>query len=343
MKHFRFSIISLNYNGRKILGDLLDAHLRSLLNSDYDNFEVIFTDNGSTDDSVEYTKKHFSDERLKIVQLQKNYGYARGNNLALEFVDPNTDIVVFINNDTIVTKDWLKHLAEVFNDSKVGTAQPLLLDMSTGLIQFLGGYTDQWGRTMTLSSGGNERINKVLLKIVRVFEYRPLKVMWAYGACIAIRRTTLDKIGGFNELFRFGLEEQTLCIPVNRLGYKVVFVPKSIVYHRSGATAKHLELSAERIYGRFLYILLYYPFPMMMKSLFGRTLLELFLGLAHPIALFKASLMIFKEAKVIFFHRSKNYKLSDNSSLLIKAPIILTKNKHVELTIKKLLEVNRRM
>jgi GT2 family glycosyltransferase len=139
MKRLRFSIVSLNYNGRKILGPLLDAHLSSLLNTAYNDFEILFVDNGSTDDSVDYVRTNFSDERLKIVPLEKNYGYAKGNNLALKFVDPSTDIVVFINNDTIVTKDWLTRLADAFNDPEVGIAQPLILDMNTGLIQFFGG------------------------------------------------------------------------------------------------------------------------------------------------------------------------------------------------------------
>jgi GT2 family glycosyltransferase len=244
IEYFRFSIISLNYNGRKILGDLLDAHLRSLLSSEYDDFELIFVDNGSTDGSVEYVKTHFNNKRLKIVQLQKNYGYARGNNLALEFVDPNTDIVVFINNDTIVTKDWLKHLAEAFNDTKVGIAQPLILNMNTDLIQFLGGYVDQFGRVM-YTECNDEIMNTLFLTIIKILRFQPLRVLWAYGACIAIRKDLLNKIGGFNELFRFGYEEQTLCIPANALGYKVVMVPKARLYHKGRATVKHLHLLKE--------------------------------------------------------------------------------------------------
>jgi GT2 family glycosyltransferase len=74
MKHLRFLIVSLNYNGRKILGPLIDAHLSSLLKTVYDDFEVLFVDNGSTDDSVIHVRTNFSDRRLKIVQLGKNYG-----------------------------------------------------------------------------------------------------------------------------------------------------------------------------------------------------------------------------------------------------------------------------
>jgi GT2 family glycosyltransferase len=93
MERPKFSIVSLNYNGRKILGPLLDAHLSSLLNTAYDDFEIVFVDNGSSDDSVDYVRTNFSNERLKIVPLEKNYGYAKGNNLALKFVNPSTDIV----------------------------------------------------------------------------------------------------------------------------------------------------------------------------------------------------------------------------------------------------------
>lgn len=339
----KFSIISLNWNGRKILGDLLDKHIISLLNTDHNDFEIIFVDNGSTDDSIEYIKTHFVDSRIKILQLKKNYGYAKGNNLALRAISPDTNIVIFVNTDTVMDRRWLKGLEEAFNDPKIAIAQPLLLDLDSNTVQFMGGYADQWGRSITLGSGGDEKINKVLLEIIKVFKYRLLQVMWAYGACLAIRRSILDKIGGFNELFKFSLEEQTLCIPANRFSYRVVVAPKSVVYHKSGATIKRLKLITEHTYNRLLYILLYYPSPMMVKSLLGRILLELFLLPSHryPIALFKALLILLADAKSVLLHRRKVQKLPSNSPLLIRTPIILTKNKHVELALKKLLEVNK--
>jgi GT2 family glycosyltransferase len=339
----RFSIISLNWNGRKYLGNLLNKHILSLLNADHDDFEIIFADNGSTDDSIEYIRAHFDDDRIKVLQLKRNYGYAKGNNLALKAINPAADIIVFINTDTVVDRRWLKGLEEAFSDPRVAIAQPLLLDLDNGFVQFMGGYADQWGRSMTIGSGGDEKINKLLQSIIKMYKNAPLQVMWAYGACIAVRRAFLDRIGGFNELFRFSLEEQTLCIPANRLGYKVVVVPKSTVYHKSGATIKHLKLTTEHICNRFLYILLYYPFPMIVKSLLGRTLLELFLSLSHPIALFKALSILLKNVKLIFSHRRKTYMLPYDSPLLIRTPLVLTKKKHVELVLKKLIEVNRKV
>jgi GT2 family glycosyltransferase len=337
MKRLRFSIVSLNYNGRKILGPLLEAHLSSLLNSVYDDFEVLFVDNGSTDDSVDYVRMNFSDERLKIVPLGKNYGYAKGNNLALKFVDPNADIVVFINNDTIVAKDWLTYLADAFNDPEVGVAQPLILDMNTTLIQFLGGFTDQWGRTMTIGSGNDYRVDKLLRKIIGHFQYKPLRVLWAYGACIAIRKRLLDRIGGFNELFRFSHEEQSLCIPANALGYKVVVVPEAVIYHRSGATISKVKLDYELLVNRFLYILLYYPSLMLVKSLLGRLILELHSSSPHNVL--KALLEALKISRSSLSKIGAIYKISYD--FLILSPINLTSDKHIELTLKKLIEVNK--
>jgi GT2 family glycosyltransferase len=335
-KYFKFSVISLNYNGREILGDLLDAHLSSLLNTIYDDFEVIFVDNGSTDDSVEYVRKHFSNKKLKIVQLIKNYGYAKGNNLGAKHCDKHTDIMVFINNDPIVTKDWLTHLAEAFNDPKVGIAQPLILDMNTGLIQFLGGFADQWGRTMTIGSGGSDKIDKLLRKIIECFQHKSLRVLWAYGACISIRKNLFDRIGGFNELFRFSHEEQTLCVPANALGYKVVVVPKAVIYHKSGATISTSKLNYELLVNRLLYVSLYYSPPMFVKSLLGRLILELHVSSLHDVL--KALLEALK-CRGLHPKERVVYKLTHD--FFIRSSINLTSSMHVELTLKKLIEINK--
>lgn len=68
----KFSIVSLNWNGKRYLGELLDRHMKSLLNINYDNFEIIFVDNGSTDGSADYIKTRYHDARLKVIRLRRN-------------------------------------------------------------------------------------------------------------------------------------------------------------------------------------------------------------------------------------------------------------------------------
>lgn len=100
------SIIILNYNGKKYLKDCLEA----VLNQSYREFELIFFDNNSDDSSVSYVEQNFNDPRLKIVKSEKNLGFAGGNNEALKHT--GNDIVVLLNNDTVVDKDWLLKLVE---------------------------------------------------------------------------------------------------------------------------------------------------------------------------------------------------------------------------------------
>lgn len=78
------SIVILNYNGMKFV----DRCLRSVLNTDYPNLEVIFVDNASTDGSLEHARKKFGrNPRLKFVVNNKNYGFAQGNNIGFEHDD----------------------------------------------------------------------------------------------------------------------------------------------------------------------------------------------------------------------------------------------------------------
>jgi GT2 family glycosyltransferase len=88
------SIIIPNYNGK--------IHLEECLNSlqriESDDYEIVFVDNASEDGSVEFVKDNFPG--IKILQLEKNYGFAEGCNLGVE--KAQGDYIVFLNNDTKV-------------------------------------------------------------------------------------------------------------------------------------------------------------------------------------------------------------------------------------------------
>ncbi|MEM3680041.1 MAG: glycosyltransferase family 2 protein [Metallosphaera sp.] len=343
----KVTIITLNWNGKRILGDLLDEHIRSLLETDYENFEVIFADNGSSDGSPDYVEAHFKNPKLRILRMAKNYGYSRGNNLAFKEVDPATEIVVFINNDTIVDKTWLKELVKGFSNPDVVIAQPLLMSMETGRIQFVGGFVDEYGRSMTVSGEYDERINNILIGLIKKLKFSALSVLWAYGACIAVKKGFFEKIGGFNELFFPGLEEQTLCIPAHSLGYKTIVVPRSIVWHRSGATIKHLQKRRREIretLSRLLFVLIYVSdLKMLIKGLIGRIILEFLISLKtfNPLAFFWTLYWLFRNPGTILRLRRRAYKLASDSPYIVKSPLLSRRYHHVALALTKLLEVNK--
>lgn len=340
----KVTIITLNWNGKRLLGDLLDEHIRSLLETDYENFEVIFADNGSSDGSSDYVEAHFKNPKLRILRMAKNYGYSIGNNLAFKEVDPATEIVVFINSDTIVDKTWLKELVKGFSNSDVVIAQPLLMSMETGRIQFIGGFVDEYGRSMTISGEYDERINNILIGLINKLKFSALRVLWAYGACIAVKKEFFDKVA-FNELF-FGLEEQTLCIPAHSLGYKTIVVPRSIVWHKSGATIKHLRKRRREMretLSRLLFVLIYVSdLKMLIKGLIGRIILEFLISLKtfNPLAFFWALYRLLRNLETILRLRRRAYKLASDSPYIIKSPLLSQRYRHAASALTKLLEVN---
>lgn len=104
------SIIILNFNGKEYLLNCISA----VLSQSYENFEIIFFDNGSSDRSAEFVRTPFNDSRIKIIESKSNLGFAGGNNEAVRH--SKNDLVVLLNNDTVVDKDWLKFLVNAVKE-----------------------------------------------------------------------------------------------------------------------------------------------------------------------------------------------------------------------------------
>jgi GT2 family glycosyltransferase len=116
------SIIIVNWNGRQYLSECFS----SLKKQEYTDTEVIFVDNASTDDSVEFIRKHYP--RTKIIENTKNLGFAGANNIG--FHQAKGELVLFLNNDTRVTKTFLTELVRVVLSSpKIAGAQGKMLLM----------------------------------------------------------------------------------------------------------------------------------------------------------------------------------------------------------------------
>jgi GT2 family glycosyltransferase len=107
------AVIIPHYNGWEILDDCL----RTLLKSDYQDFEVILVDNASEDDSVKQLRKRYAkelkDRKIRLIANKKNEGFAEGNNIGYRAVRDQTKFVVLLNNDSVVPKEWLTLLTGV--------------------------------------------------------------------------------------------------------------------------------------------------------------------------------------------------------------------------------------
>jgi len=217
------SVVILNYNGK----EFLKCCLRSVLDSDYPNFEVIVVDNGSTDSSAEFVKEMFGgDPRLKILLNHRNLGFAEGNNVGIKVAKGK--YIVLLNNDTETSSLWLKEIAKVMeSDLTAGACQSKLLLMSDRkTLDSVGAYLSPFG--LLVHKGIGEVDRGQFDNIHEIFT--------AKGAALTIRREVLEEVGLFDSEFFAYLEETDLCWRIWLSGYTVLFVPRSIVYHAWGST-----------------------------------------------------------------------------------------------------------
>ena len=216
----KVSVIIVNYNGKI----LLEKCLESLLKVNYDNFEIILVDNNSTDGSIEYVIKNFPS--VIVIKLDSNQGFAKPNNIGAKIA--KGEYLLFLNNDTVVTSDFIFELVKVIEtDKKIAICQSLLLKPD-GNIDSSGDFIDKMGIVYNSKTKTDE---------IR-------EISSARGACMLMRKKIFDKLGGFDEKFFFSFEDVDLSWRSWILGYKTVVVPHSIVYHSVGKTSSKLKSEA---------------------------------------------------------------------------------------------------
>ena len=114
------AIVILNWNGKHYLQQFLP----SVLSTEYPNYRIVVADNGSADDSVNFLKTNYP--QIGIIQLQKNFGFAKGYNEALKEV--TADYYLLLNSDVEVTPGWLSPMISLLEqDLDYAACQPKLL------------------------------------------------------------------------------------------------------------------------------------------------------------------------------------------------------------------------
>jgi GT2 family glycosyltransferase len=217
------SVIILNFNGQGYLLNCLD----SVLKNTYANYEVILVDNASTDHSIEKAQDTYGDDsRLRIIQNKENLGFSGGNNIG--FQNSRGEYVAFLNNDTTVAPDWLAILVDALeNDSTIGLAQSLILNMDGKTIQTAG-----W-----LFS--NFLIHKFPLcanKPSDMHFQSTFEISFASGASMIVRREIAQKMGLFDPKIPFFYDDTLLSLKTRLQQKRVVTVPSSRIRHFGGAT-----------------------------------------------------------------------------------------------------------
>lgn len=222
----RIAVIILNYNGAAMLRTFLPSVVEYSAGA-----TIVVADNASTDDSLQLL--HDSFPTVKVLSLDKNYGFAGGYNRALEFVDE--EYCLLLNSDVEVTEGWLAPLLSFMDKhSEAVACQPKILAYKQKThFEYAGasgGFIDRYGypycRGRIFASIEEDK-----------GQYNdPCRLFWATGAALLVRRSEYLAAGGLDERFFAHMEEIDLCWRMLARGGVIYVVPQSVVYHVGGAT-----------------------------------------------------------------------------------------------------------
>jgi len=209
----KVSVVVLNWNGRR----WLDACLSSILNQNVDeDFEVLLVDNGSTDESSRYVKEKFPS--VEVVQLGKNYGFAEGNNRALNYAQG--EYLVFVNTDTKAEAGWLKSLV---NAAEEHPEYQILCSIQLP--------SQEKNKIRTLNAFGDSTPSPYESD-------SPITgSLFASGACFLIKRSWVQKLGYlFDPYYFFYAEDIELSLRTILIGGQIGYVQASRIHHYTGGS-----------------------------------------------------------------------------------------------------------
>lgn len=225
------AVVILNWNGKQHLENYLPSVIKF---TDLMHVELIVADNSSSDDSLVFIKENYP--QIKVIELDENYGFAGGYNRAL--ADISADVFCMLNSDVRVTKNWINPLIELFEkEHEIAAIQPKILsDRDISRFEHAGaagGFIDKYsypfcrGRIMNVIEKDSGQYNK------------QTDIFWASGACLFIRANVFKQMGGFDADYFAHMEEIDLCWRIKNQGHRIVYSPKSVVFHYGGATLEY--------------------------------------------------------------------------------------------------------
>jgi GT2 family glycosyltransferase len=227
LKPPRVSIIILNWNG---LEDTVEC-LESLKKITYPNYEIIVVDNGSKGNDSVVLKERFGDY-IHLIKNAKNYGYAGGVNIGINYALLNSESSYFLllNNDTVVAPDFLTQMVMVAEtDTAIGITCPLVYYYDFPKhIQMVGAKVNMWtGRTAVI---GFNQLDKGQYTKQREIDYS--------GPCWLIRKAVVQEVGLFDESFFCYWEDVDYSVRAKEVGYKVVYAPEAKMWHKNPMIGK---------------------------------------------------------------------------------------------------------
>ncbi len=236
----QLSVIVVNWNVRELLRACLTSVRRELEVAGLGvpaNAEVIVVDNASTDGSVEMLRTDFP--WVRLLANASNTGFGAASNQGLDLSGGR--LAMFLNPDTELRPGAIARLLAFMDQrEQAGCVGPLLLNPD-GSVQPSRRSFPRVSTAFVESTVLQRYLGG--LPLLRSFyradtsEDQPQQVDWIVGACMLVRRSALDQVGGFDERFFMYSEEMDLCYRLRQAGFEVWFVPDAAVVHHEGASS----------------------------------------------------------------------------------------------------------
>lgn len=224
----KVGIILVNYNGAK---DTVEC-LKSLKNIHYSNKYIYIVDNNSNEEDVEYLENSINYSGVKIIKLKENLGFSGGNNLGIrEAMADGCEVIGLLNNDTIVESDFLNRLvSKLFLDRKTGAVVPQIRDYyQRDKVSYGGGEINYLKGSVFI-----EGINRYDDSINNTERF----ITFGHGCCLFMKVEVVSKVGLLPEEYFLYFEDADYSIRITKIGYKILYCPESIIYHKESASTK---------------------------------------------------------------------------------------------------------
>ena len=230
------AVIILNWNGADDTIQCLNS-----LSKAQGSFFVLVADNGSSDDSVKRIREYVQNSTLDIrfLELERNYGFAGGNNKAIRYaMESAPDACLILNNDTEVTPDFLVILEEFLaTHTEYSILTPRInYYYDKGKIWNCGGLM-KFGFRKYLYAGSNEK---------ELADKKYLKISFVTGCALYFLPHVLEPDGSLlTERFFFGEEDFDFSMRMKRRGLKMACVTDSLIYHKVGSAGNQMDKSGK--------------------------------------------------------------------------------------------------
>jgi GT2 family glycosyltransferase/glycosyltransferase involved in cell wall biosynthesis len=228
------AIIIVSFKNREYLWLCLEHLWTKTL---YPNYKVIVVDNGCEPDIIEYLKKsEAKNSQLKVILNGENLGFARANNIGIEAAG-DSEFIVLLNDDTIVTRHWLTKLLRHLQDKPVGLIGPVTNNIGNeGRIDVdyqIVAYKDV------------EVMEEFAQARAREYAGRSFDIPMLAMYCVAMRKSTIDEIGLLDEQFGIGMfEDDDFSLRVRQAGYRIVCAEDVFVHHWGRASFDQIDKTA---------------------------------------------------------------------------------------------------